>query len=129
MSAQELEALGRKAYNSSHWPGKGFSKRDKKLIGFLLFSLGLQAVAINCLPLTESSPCELNHLFVSMRDQANPVDHFGKKACGIAAPRESKHIDVVPGGIILHEEFVSPNDVVGEGRADSTVFHLRIPVL
>jgi hypothetical protein len=129
MLAWEYEAKESMAYDSSHWPGECFSKRDEELIGFLLFALGLQTMAINGLPLAESSPCELDHLLIPVSDQAHPIDHFGEESSSIATPRETEHINVVAGRIILHEELVSSNHMVGEGCADSFVFHFGIPVL
>ena len=64
-----------------------------------------------------------------MRDQPDPINHLRKESRGITTPREAKHVDVVSGRVVLHEEFVSTDDMVGERGADSAILGLRIPVL
>jgi hypothetical protein len=117
------------SYNSSHWPRERLSKRNHELIRLLLLHLRLLIITIDRLPLTERSPCELDHLFVTVSNQPNPVNHFGQKTSGIAASRESKHVDVVSWRVVLHQEFIPANHMVVERSTNGTVFSLDVPIL
>lgn len=86
-------------------------------------------MAINGLPLAESPPRKLDHLFVSMRDQSDPIDHFRKESRSVATPGETEHVDVVSGSIVLHEEFISSNNMVCKRGSDRAILHFHIPIL
>lgn len=49
------------------------------------------------------------------------VYHFGEKAGGVGAARETEHVDIVVGSVVPHHEDVAGYDVVAEGDAPHLV--------
>src|SRR4051812_44352290 len=105
---------GKKSYNSFHWSRESFSKGNHKMICLFLISSCSRAAAVNRLPLAERPPGELDHLLVSVGNQSNPVKHFREESCCVAPPRETKHVYVIPRGIVLHEKLIASHNMVGE---------------
>jgi hypothetical protein len=64
-----------------------------------------------------------------MRDQTHLVKHLSKESGCITTSRKAKHVNIITRRIILHEELISSNNMLVEGRADSAILGLLVLVL